>query len=604
MVMKWGKLLFRGGTSPDDDTLPEVENEQQSPMDILTPNSARREDIHAVSKPRKSRHTFDMILDLRKRSSVSGNDESLALRKLITSRANDYFLDLQESVDANENKLPHPTKLLHYLAPKVPAIKQSPDVNLRIHSAKSDMDSGVAACIIGTLAHACEIYDKEIIKRSETEKPKSSAPEITTDRRFEQLVECVLSGVNVKKRKRESLMRRLEKNSEGTTNIEEILDEEDAQEDEGLKSRDACRAAWGIAVLGAYHLDTLGDVKVLDLLLALSLRIRESLLARLQLLRQDDLLSDTSDTTTEERMEELAEELAEDAVSAMWTFACVKACTGMRSVPLFETCCSILCQNPVEMRRRAQEAVDYENVHPNIGTSDVIDRLARSEAEVEVAPENSTKIDNSVEDGTEKDTLLDWLSPTEVNDMLWALALHGSSNSSSASDENILSETASTLREIAFDRILDWLQQDLKPSVENDEDKIALGDQPMSVEVVDAATLLSSQGPSSTNSTNDLIETMSIEDITLNSLVTGNGADIQEVEVVDAAALLASMKKDGPVDVETEVIMAPTTALDSVDTAREEANSASGAKIAGSYDEPESVYSKPNTTFSPHGTSS
>ena len=109
------------------------------------------------------------------------------------------------------------------------------------------MDSGVAACIIGTLARVSEIYDKETIKRSDDLSGKSSssspsvASEIIKDRRFEQLVECVLSGVNVEKRKKESLMRRLDKNSE-ETDIEQVLDEEDAQEDEGLNIRDVCRA--------------------------------------------------------------------------------------------------------------------------------------------------------------------------------------------------------------------------------------------------------------------------------------------------------------------------------------------------------------------------
>ena len=105
------------------------------------------------------------------------------------------------------------------------------------------------------------------------------------------------------------------------------MDEEDARFDEGLNIRDSCRAAWGIAILGAHYLDTMGGVNVKDLLLALSLRIREILLARLQLLRQGDILSSDCGlyyqdgvpseerrlVTPEDRLNELAEELAEDA---------------------------------------------------------------------------------------------------------------------------------------------------------------------------------------------------------------------------------------------------------------------------------------------------
>jgi hypothetical protein len=49
------------------------------------------------------------------------------------------------------------------------------------------------------------------------------------------------------------------------------------------------------------------------------------------------------DGKTVKGLDQLAEDLAEDAVLAMWVFACDKACTGIRSVPLFEACCSILC---------------------------------------------------------------------------------------------------------------------------------------------------------------------------------------------------------------------------------------------------------------------
>ena len=236
-------VLLRGGGEDHEvpETLEETnvivpEDETLSEEKVL-----EAEESSQFQKAIKSRHTYDMILDLRRRSSVHGNDESLALRTLITTRSRDYMRDLMEALElGNEGKLPHPKRILHYLAPKVPAIKQSPDVNLRIYSARSDMDSGVAACIIGTLAHVCEIYDKEMIKRSDYR--HSVAPEIINDRRFEQLVECILSGVNVEKRKNELLMRRLDKNSEETSDIEQILDEEDAQEDEGLNVRDICRA--------------------------------------------------------------------------------------------------------------------------------------------------------------------------------------------------------------------------------------------------------------------------------------------------------------------------------------------------------------------------
>ncbi len=597
---------------------------------------------------KENRHTSDVILELDRRSSVSGNEESLALRQLITTRTTEYVYELQEEAEryleevetgSNANlKLPHPRRLLHSLAKKVPAIKQSPDVNLRIHSSRADIDPGVAACIIGRLAFACEQYE-QVQKRltneycdttsydegdpdqdddeNDNNKSESAAPQITSDRRFEQLVECVISGVNIKKRKVEALERQISKSTdEITTDIEEVLDEEDNHFDEGLNIRDACRAAWGLAILGAHYLDKMGGVKVNDLLLALSLRIRELLLARLQLLRQGDILSsgygmyhqDYDDesqqirlVTIDERLNELAEELAEDAASAMWAFGCVKACTGMKSVPLFEACCSILCQDPVDLRRRAQQA-EYEpdKNQESIGSSDVVDRLAHSEAAEATNVENVEfpLNENAKETATSeseyepfaqimegKDAFIDWLSPVEVTDILWALALHGSNATSSKDkDEVTLSETASTLRETAYDRLVEWLDEDLNHNDEaqSNQETFIMETESLEkedvtvVEVVDAAVLLASEAESSSptpslatpmKSLDYSEETNSVptESTSMQtSTIVNSDISTQEVEVVDAAKLLASMDSDNyeAVEVETEVMVAPTSMIE------------------------------------------
>jgi hypothetical protein len=56
------------------------------------------------------------------------------------------------------------------------------------------------------------------------------------------------------------------------------------------------------------------------------------------------------DGKTVEGLDQDAEDLAEDPASAVCVFACDKDCTGIRSVPLFEACCSIICQNPNELQ--------------------------------------------------------------------------------------------------------------------------------------------------------------------------------------------------------------------------------------------------------------
>lgn len=363
--------------------------------------------------------------------------------------------------------------------------------------------------------------------------------------------------------------------------------------------------AWGISILGCSHLDTLGDVKVLDLLLALSLRVRELLLARLQLLRQEDLFSDpsTAHLSTEEVLDDLAEELAEDAATAMWTFACVKACTGMRSVPLFETCSSILCQDPVDMRKRAQ-AADYEAGVP-LGTNDIVDRLARSEIDDKPDPVTEKGVESgdiSEKETEEKDALLDWLSPTEVNDILWALALHGSSNSNatSASDEVMLSETASALREIAFDRMFEWLEQDLTSS--SDDSKLDTefstaknDDNAVTVEVVDAATLLAAQRESISDPSELPIEALPVETMALKA-----SGSVQEVEVVNAAALLASMEEGNEGQVETEVISASPITESSTELQSNESTQSSDETLSDENDSSAVSSIKQKTIFSPH----
>jgi hypothetical protein len=293
----------------------------------------------------------------------------------------------------------------------------------------------------------------------------SIGSDIVKDRRFQQLVECVLCGVDVRKRREETERKKVEEEVEEAgelRDIEEVLDEEDIKIDEGLSVQDACRAAWGIAILGGFHTESFSEVATEDILTALSLRSRELLLARLQLLRQGDTQKQAEDGTLIERLDQDADELAEDAASAMWVFACVKACTGIRSIPLFEACCSILCQNPDELRERAQaakEGLDGSNFEAN----DVLERLARSEIDDSFNETAMQAISTTTCETRDvlKDALLDWLTPNEVTDVLWALALHGSPIDSDSKEETALSETAAAFREIAFDRLVTGLHCDM-----------------------------------------------------------------------------------------------------------------------------------------------
>jgi len=569
-----------------------------------SPSTDSAERKRGRRRRRRRRHASDVIQQLVRRSALDDGDiESSELRHLIAQRSQEYMQDLRDSslssAAAGENSnansirknLPDPKRLLHFLAPKIPAIKHSPDIALRIQSVRSDMDPGVASCLVGSLGYACEAHDQTFSQlassveqqqdedrdgdraATHSKSPGSNrrlavehvSTHIIKERRFEQVVECILCGVDVKKRMKEYMKQQLDHDL-NPENIEKVLDEEDARVDEGLSVRDCCRAAWGIAVLGAHQLGDLGGGPVMDLLIALSLRTRELLLARLQLLRQGDLFANydneltgqkSSDLTIEERMEELSDEIAQDAASAMWAFACARVCTGQRFAPLFEVCCSILCQNPVELRKRAQEA-EAKLSTAEVGSNDAVERLARAEDETikEVADKadvvsngqgdddrpahrQQKQKEDSVQDS--KDGLIDYLSPNEVTDVLWALALHGSMGHDSSRDEIALSETASAFREFAFARSIEWLKEELNgllfqgaESAVEEAHEMNLGEA-AAVEVVDAAKVICAEG----SAMGDVaVENIAIED----SQMEGG---VQHVQVIDAAAIMASSSVDG-----------------------------------------------------------
>ena len=505
----------------------------------------------------KVRHTPDVIWKLLERHGI--NEESYDLRKMISTRAQKYLDDLAMVHLGGGEKVPDPLGVLHDMAPKIPAIRQSPSFILRITSATSDVDAGAAACAIGMIARLCELYDKKISGNSDN--MKSTGSVIIKDRRFEQLVECVLCGVDVKMRRREGLQMRSETASGTEDDIETLLDGESGTFDEGLTVADSCRAAWGLSMLGGYNIETFGDENTHDILIALSLLTRELLLGRLKKLRQGEVEPDTTQKLSlTQRFNRDAEALAEDAAAAMWTFACVKACTGLRSVPLFETCCSILCQDPTDLRLRAQEKKSGFD-DSNFEVNDVVERLALSETQTvsDAAVEPEMKDPQAGNDS--RGTLIDWLSPNEVTDAIWSLALHGSTDDIRLLQPKKLSETSAIFREVAFDRLREWLQKDLDDlqqahSLEQmfknpEDDQVVLGwgssDDSTVIEVVDASVILAME-----RSSESMVPT--IENISV-------AGSVEEVQVVDAASLLAAADPASIPRVETEIIVTSSTNL-------------------------------------------
>ena len=556
-VLKKRSCLFHllrckgGNAEPElDNNLPNLDEDSARKRIDEPEYSIPNKKTPPFSRPQKIRRTPDVIWKLVEKHGIQ--DESHELRQMIMERAQEYVEELK--LAPSGGKIPDPLRVLHSVSPKIPAIKHSPNIMLRITSATSDKDAGAAACTIAMIARLCELYDQK--RFSQGEKTRSTGLDIIKDRRFEQLVECILCGVDVEKGKRETFDMKHESPTEyqDCHNIETLLDGEDSKADEGLTVTDSCRAAWGLAILGGYNLESFGGENAKDILVALSLRIQELLLGRLQKLRLGDIEPNTAqDLTLTQRFDRSAECLAEDAVVAMWTFACVKACTGLRSVSLFEICCSILCQNPTDLRRRAQaNKTGFDDT--NFEMNDVVERLARSTVGVVVPDSINIKVHL-------RDALIDWLTPNEVTDAIWSLALHGSTNDVRLLHQKKLSETSATFREIAFDRLMEWLQKDElhkcwlaeEPSQglvrETSRGTLALQNEGGStvVEVVDAAVILAMER--STDSIVATLKNVHVHDTTDPSLAGG----VEEHQAANSDEFLAAPEQEGNKKSETEL---------------------------------------------------
>lgn len=570
----------------------------------------------------KTRHTSDVMVDLSTRSGVNGQilpPESLQLRALITQRTAEYWHEVRAAAataavttepadpDPPQQQQQQPStrpdvrkKLLHYLAPKIPAIKHSPDVALPIRCARSDMDSGVAACLIGTLGHVVVVAQQTFHDDQSTMmndgKCSRVAEKIVSDRRFEQLVECLLCGsVDVKERQKEwwevQQQQQQGKKSGGhdattTTTItaemndrtEAIFEKNEARLEEGLSIRDSCRAALGLALLVGVDQTTeeIGGEKVSDILTALALRTRDMLLLRFQKLKQSDLdeNDDRWDLSIDERLVDFAEELAEDTATAMWTFARVREkFTSLPCYqPLLDVCCSILCADPWDLRRLAQE-IEVTIDATIVGSNDIVDRLAFSEeidekAEKQTCPdddfirtsETSSMAPDKRDDAvlidfdpaepliTRKVSIMDWLSPNELTSTLWALASHGNEKNKPG-----LTEIENTFRDCAFERIIEWLRLELEyaRAVEIEEDVKALHVEHRKEPVSPLSTRVHENQANDCNPNIPVVNSVTLEsgDIEVGVGFSTATADnrtiimaddgVSHVRIVDASALLA-----------------------------------------------------------------
>jgi len=515
-------------------------------------------------------------------------EESNQLRSLIEDRAQEYIDELEDYFVVFKQKIlshskkrkkliftpPHPKNFLLYIAPKIPAVKHSPVITLRIRSARANVDVGAAAYAIGVVAALVKLYDHtwkkaEMFLKQNDEShlviPSESFKDVVNDRRFEQLIECVLCGVDVDMRlsgnqifniteedgeiktKNDATndsgksLAELEKFNQ--TQTEKKCDDKDEMRSEntdnlrileGITVSDSVKVAWGMTVLKGYELPSLGGTDPKQLLQALSIRSRELLLFRLDSLQIKnagnahwlDSYGPETDRKEIHSLEICA--LVRDVASTMWAFACVEECTSIKYNSLFESLCMILSQYEDDLwNANTSLCTDVSEVEDVI-----VERLARSEEtsceqlQQKVSlPYNASTTELIVDENlirleeqniTEhKHRLLSYLTPKELVNSLWSLARH-KSNSSFVDDIKfalsnrvlILSQLdQKTLKNIVAEQKNHGHQ---KSSLDGDE-----------IEVIDAASLLK-----------NTLEKESFSDDNFTS------DDSDDIEVVDAASLL------------------------------------------------------------------
>ena len=533
VVRRFGRI--RGGSSEQKTAPPTGEDLIQ--QQVLDGTEVRQASAEEIFPSPKRRRTSDVILDLID-ASRSGDDEGLSsqLRMLMMERRDQVLGELREGQThrredgSSEAPLHAIKRLLHFLAPKITAIKHSPDVSLTVRCLPSDEDPGLAASLVATIAHLWEIQNLSARQGSSVPGPSNAtallARGLVHDRRFEQLIETIVCGVDLSKRAQEEVA--LQVHHHEADDLVQMI--RGAELHHGLSIRDSCRAAWGVAMLGLYEIKMVGETKMKDLILALALRVRELLLARVRLLCTDDFFVENSTVPVEDRIEEIVREIAEDTATAMWAFACVQAVTGVKCAPLIHVCTCIFCADPFQTRKSVQEGMATLD-EPVIGGNDVIDKLDRAER-VEGSPRSPESLDTQ----RNEDVFLDFLSPTEVTDVLWALGVYTMKEPSPMQSVGLLSE-------IAVDRVVEWLAHDLKrgrsstdnapAEMEEEEDEDSRD------ETVDQECL-AEKCVADVGDSQKLVTVQSPEGVVESDRV----CDVEYVEVADAAAILASENND------------------------------------------------------------
>ena len=425
------------------------------------------------------------------------NEELKNILSLIYERAKEYIDDVNEAVTKSLEKgklssIPHPKKVLHFIAPKIAAIKRSPEIMLRVTSARVDVDVPAASCALSIMGIVTQYYVYKLEKlelrlaekdiKSIKQDVKSTFETIVTDRRFEQLVECIKCGVNVDK-----LM-------EGDNVIS------DAIQEEGISIIDATKVVWALSIfLTRHHVDALGEKDCSSFVHALIKR--SYYLLRNNLIDIQNASESNQTSNTQSQFLKEIHVLLRNTIYVLWTLDCAAELFEHDNSMILATCIDILNQDIKNIWESRQKQINDE---ANI--DDIVERLAEAEEGDKEIGTNviSTETENTINDfSIVKDDIfssmlpgtyfvLDYLS---CHDLLIAFnAIHNMKITIDKGEVHRL-----------LNRINMWVDHDLdinlNPETEvcnnNDDDD---NDTPDEVKLVNAASILSAETGIESNS--------------------------------------------------------------------------------------------------------
>ena len=319
-------------------------------------------------------------------------EELKSLKSLIYERAWKYIEDVRQGEAKALEKgklssLTHPKKFLHYIAPKIAAIKQSPEIMLRIQSARSTVDVKAAVCALSALAAITEYYScvslelentfHEYKRKEGVENFLKSTDElevykdIVTDRRFEQLIECVQCGVDVEVLDQYTAYEVVQALGKNESEIPTLKEE--------IELVDAGKIIWSMMFFLSHHnIDEIGGKSCTEIIQSLQIYYNAILINHLRDVMHGKTNHNSPSTDTTEDFVNEVKSLMKETVISLWASerSTTSTMNQYQNRNLIKTCCHILMQDVAEIWLMRQKNQDEES-----NVNDIIERLAESEEE-------------------------------------------------------------------------------------------------------------------------------------------------------------------------------------------------------------------------------